>query len=277
MVADSGARVVIGDAVDGRRCCVLPSLACARPSGRRRAPRAQRRRPSLVVHGVAGEQGEIDWDDLASRGTGTVVTPADAERLAVLLYTSGTSRSPARRDAQPPCAAGQHRAGGGARAAPVMTATTSSSGCCRCSTSTGSTPCSVRCSPGAPGSCWCRASTPTRRCGSSPSTAVTNLPVAPPVVAAWAGRPDLPARLRARTADRLRRRSARPGARHALVTDAHRASRSSRATGSPRPPRSCRRRWPPALLAAAPRAADGVGVAVAGRGGEGGRRRTATR
>ena len=78
MLADSGAKVAIGDAT------TVAALRTALGAGP----------VDLVVQGAPLRPGEIGFDDLGRRGTGTVVTPADAERLAVLLYTSGTSGRP---------------------------------------------------------------------------------------------------------------------------------------------------------------------------------------
>jgi long-chain acyl-CoA synthetase len=78
MLADSGAKVAIGDAT------TVPALRAALATGP----------VELVVQGAPLHEGEIGFDELGRRGTGTVVTPADAERVAVLLYTSGTSGRP---------------------------------------------------------------------------------------------------------------------------------------------------------------------------------------
>ena len=62
-------------------------------------------------------EGELAFADLRADVVRPVPPLPDPEKLAALLYTSGTSRPAARGDAQPPGAAGQHRAGRGRRAA----------------------------------------------------------------------------------------------------------------------------------------------------------------
>ena len=50
--------------------------------------------PVTVVVGTAAEGGERSFDELMATRSGSVVTPLDPEALAVLLYTSGTSGRP---------------------------------------------------------------------------------------------------------------------------------------------------------------------------------------
>jgi long-chain acyl-CoA synthetase len=91
-VVDSGARVVVADTatVDLVRAAVGPRSA----GGGDDVPAAAQ----LVVQGPDPRPGELAWDDVAARGSGPlvspVVSPADAERLAVLVYPSGTGAPP---------------------------------------------------------------------------------------------------------------------------------------------------------------------------------------
>jgi len=94
MVADSGARVVVADAetIGSVRTAVAGVQDALEGAGDEL--RARNPVPALVVHGAQLQSGEIDWRDLATRGHSQVVSPHDRERLAVLLYTSGTSGRP---------------------------------------------------------------------------------------------------------------------------------------------------------------------------------------
>ena len=78
MLADSGARLVVGDATtaDALRTALADQG------------------PILVVDGTPAEPGERPYDELLAGGQARVVSPADPENLAVLLYTSGTSGQP---------------------------------------------------------------------------------------------------------------------------------------------------------------------------------------
>ena len=93
-LVDSGSRLVIADdsTVDTVRAAVS-GVAEALPDpepARRTAAGA----PGVVVTGVPAEAGERDFADLLDAGRSSVVTPPDRERLAALLYTSGTSGAP---------------------------------------------------------------------------------------------------------------------------------------------------------------------------------------
>ncbi|MDQ3664648.1 MAG: acyl--CoA ligase, partial [Actinomycetota bacterium] len=80
MLADSGARLVVGDSTtaDALRPAVADQITA----------------PALVVDGTPAEPGERPYDELLAGGRARVVSPADPENLAVLLYTSGTSGRP---------------------------------------------------------------------------------------------------------------------------------------------------------------------------------------
>lgn len=80
MLADSGARIVVADDV---------AVAAVRE-----AVTHLEHAPRVVVIGAAPASGESAYDDL--RATQSYASPAvtDSERLAVLLYTSGTSGKP---------------------------------------------------------------------------------------------------------------------------------------------------------------------------------------
>jgi long-chain acyl-CoA synthetase len=96
MLADSGARMVVADsatvssvraAVDG----LADALQAADDQRRTRT-----RVPLVVVDGVPVLPGERRFAELSesARGVGTVLSPVDPENLALLLYTSGTSGQP---------------------------------------------------------------------------------------------------------------------------------------------------------------------------------------
>jgi len=80
MLADSGARLVVGDSTtaDALRAAVAD----------------QETAPALAVDGAPAEPGERPYDELLAGGRARVVSPADPENLAALLYTSGTSGRP---------------------------------------------------------------------------------------------------------------------------------------------------------------------------------------
>ncbi len=271
MVADSGARVAMGDA--STVAVLRTAVAGVRDAleGADDALRARSVVPSLVVHGAAPEPGEMSWDDLATRGTGTVVTPADRERLAVLLYTSGTS-------GRPRGVMLSHRAllanieQVGALDPPVMTADDVVLGLLPLFHVYG-----LNAVLGQVLARGARLVLVPRFDADETLRAVaehqvTNLPLAPPVVAAWAGRPDLPARFEhvrlvvcrggsaRRRARRARHRGHRRPRRAGLRTDRDRAGGVVDAgLACPRRGRaeSGRRGW----------------LAAAGCRGEGGRRR----
>ncbi|CAN5760028.1 long-chain fatty acid--CoA ligase [soil metagenome] len=94
VLADSGARLAVGDAVSVAtlRSAVgglQDALESADEEVRRRSPV-----PVLAVEGVLPLPGEHAFADLAAAPGRPVVSPADRENLAVLLYTSGTSGRP---------------------------------------------------------------------------------------------------------------------------------------------------------------------------------------
>ena len=158
------------DALDGADEELAPRPPC-RASSRSAPPPApgERAYGDLLVAEPAGR-------DPAPR------RPGGAGRAALHQRHVGP---PARRDAQPPGAAGQHRAGRRGRAADDHTATTWCSACCRCSTSTGSTPCSARCCASGAGWCSVDGFDPEGSLDIIEDEAVTVVPVAPPVFAYW--------------------------------------------------------------------------------------------
>ena len=94
LLADCTARVVVADAstvttVRAVAAGLTEALVEADPELRRTAAA-----PRLVVVGVSTLPGETAYDDLVSSPAVAAPTPADPERLAVLLYTSGTSGRP---------------------------------------------------------------------------------------------------------------------------------------------------------------------------------------
>ena len=96
MVADCGARVVVGDAttITSVRAAVAglqDALEGAEEELRSRTPV-----PRIVVCGALPVPGETAYADLVAGGDppAAVAAPTDPESLAVLLYTSGTSGRP---------------------------------------------------------------------------------------------------------------------------------------------------------------------------------------
>jgi long-chain acyl-CoA synthetase len=94
MLADSGARVVVADeaTVTPVRQAVAgleDALAGADEDLRRRTPV-----PRVVVVSAPATAAETSYDDLLSLEGAPAPLPEDPERLAVLLYTSGTSGRP---------------------------------------------------------------------------------------------------------------------------------------------------------------------------------------
>lgn len=82
VLADSGARVCLADRT--ALWAVQAALAADRSAGPK---------PLLVTVGSPPAAGEIGYDDLPTEGS-RVLTPRDAEAIAVLLYTPGTSGRP---------------------------------------------------------------------------------------------------------------------------------------------------------------------------------------
>ncbi len=94
MLADSGSRLVVGDTgtVEALRTAVSgvqEAIEGSEPELRGRHPM-----PALAVDGVPPGPGERSYLELMAGGSGRVVSPVDRENLAVLLYTSGTSGRP---------------------------------------------------------------------------------------------------------------------------------------------------------------------------------------
>jgi long-chain acyl-CoA synthetase len=145
MIADSGSRVVIADAGTigaVRDACRLVRAARAGETDELDADLVERSHdPRVYVVGAEAAEGEQTYDALRAPAPVPVPPLPDPEKLACLLYTSGTASRP-------------H---GSTRRS--STATTSCSACCRCSTSTASTPCSAACSGTGPSSCSSTAST----------------------------------------------------------------------------------------------------------------------
>ena len=132
------------------------------------------------------------------------------EDLAVLMFTSGTSGRPRAAMLSHRALLDQPRAVPGPRAHPDGARTTSCSWCCRCSTSTGSTPGWAWWPPRRRRGVLVERFDPAGTLGWSAAEGVTNIPGAPPMYVAWAG------------ARRLRRRCAasgcwRPGRRSAAA------------------------------------------------------------
>ena len=158
MIADSGARVVVADADDRRR----------RARGGRRPGRAPLRRraddgadaarprvrPRVVVVGAEPSRASSRTTRCAAAAARPVPPLPDPEKLAVPALHQRYVGPAARRDAHPPGPARQHRAGRRGRAADDPRRRRGARACCRCSTSTASTPCSAACCASAPGWCW---------------------------------------------------------------------------------------------------------------------------
>lgn len=84
MLTDSVSRVVLADAAGGPQ--VREAVAAFGPDDKR---------PDLVVHGTDPLDGETGFDAFLSEASGTAsAAPADPESTAVILYTSGTSGRP---------------------------------------------------------------------------------------------------------------------------------------------------------------------------------------
>jgi long-chain acyl-CoA synthetase len=94
MLADSGALVVIGDETTAT---TVRSAVAGLEDALRGADDALRSRssiPRIVVAQTTPVDGELGFDALLTGDGRPVVSPADAEALALLLYTSGTSGRP---------------------------------------------------------------------------------------------------------------------------------------------------------------------------------------
>ena len=94
VLVDSGSRLVVTDAstvsdVRAAVAGVLDALGGATDEVRARSAPAQ-----IVVAGAGTQAGELSLDTLLAASGRAVVSPADVETLAALLYTSGTSGAP---------------------------------------------------------------------------------------------------------------------------------------------------------------------------------------
>lgn len=89
-LVDSNSRIVVADSVtvDTVRAAVAGVREAINDMGGSVAA------PTNVVAGVPSLAGETSFEELLNPGRTPVVTPHDRERLAVLLYTSGTSGAP---------------------------------------------------------------------------------------------------------------------------------------------------------------------------------------
>jgi long-chain acyl-CoA synthetase len=101
MVADSGARLVVADGLAvGPAREALALLERAREGAREGSGELDRdvlgraARPTLVVVGEEARAGEQTYAELRAAAPQPVVPLPDAERLAALMYTSGTSGRP---------------------------------------------------------------------------------------------------------------------------------------------------------------------------------------
>ncbi|HET9858594.1 MAG TPA: AMP-binding protein [Nocardioidaceae bacterium] len=94
MVADCGARVVVADPIT---VTSVRAAVAGLEDALQRADEELRSRtavPRIVVASAPTVPGETSYDDLLREGDADIPTPEDAEALAVLLYTSGTSGRP---------------------------------------------------------------------------------------------------------------------------------------------------------------------------------------
>ncbi len=196
MVADSGARVVVGDASTAPALRTAVEAVREAVEGAGESVRARAAAPTLVVHDAQeAQRGELRWEELASRGTSPVVSPSDRERLAVLLYTSGTS-------GHPRGAMLSHRAllanvaQVGALDPPAMTGDDVVLGLLPLFHVYGLNAVLGQVLATGAQLVLLERFEPEETLRVVAEHAVTNLPVAPPVVAAWAGRPDLADRMR---------------------------------------------------------------------------------
>jgi long-chain acyl-CoA synthetase len=100
MIADSGSRVVVADAdsvtqVRGAVAALDEAMAGDHPDGSIEADLFSRLvRPRLVVVGATLQPGERSYDHLRAERAHAVPPLQDPEKLAALLYTSGTSGRP---------------------------------------------------------------------------------------------------------------------------------------------------------------------------------------
>jgi long-chain acyl-CoA synthetase len=100
MIADSGARIVIADAdavseVRGAIAALDEAMAQDHPAGSIEADLFSRlAKPRVVVVGATLQPGERSYDHLRAERAHAVPPLQDPEKLAALLYTSGTSGRP---------------------------------------------------------------------------------------------------------------------------------------------------------------------------------------
>jgi long-chain acyl-CoA synthetase len=100
MIADSGSRVVVADAdsvtaVRGAVAALGEAMAIDRPAGSIEADLMSRLvRPRVVVVGATLQPDERSYDHLRAERAHAIPPLQDPEKLAALLYTSGTSGRP---------------------------------------------------------------------------------------------------------------------------------------------------------------------------------------
>ena len=94
MIADCGARTVICDRTTCTQVRAAVDGVADALEGADDDLRARTGVPRVVVSGALPLRGEVSYGDLAGTTAGSIPTPEDAEALAVLLYTSGTSGQP---------------------------------------------------------------------------------------------------------------------------------------------------------------------------------------
>ena len=94
MVADCGARVVVADPITVTSVRAAVAGLEDALQGADEELRSRTAVPRIVVVGAPTVPGETAYDDLLREGDVDIPTPEDAEALAVLLYTSGTSGRP---------------------------------------------------------------------------------------------------------------------------------------------------------------------------------------
>ncbi|MDQ3628665.1 MAG: AMP-binding protein [Actinomycetota bacterium] len=94
VLVDSGSRLVVtdGSTVSDVRAAVAGVLDAL--GGATDEVRARSTPPQVVVAGAGTQAGELHFDAVLAAPGRTVVSPADVETLAALLYTSGTSGAP---------------------------------------------------------------------------------------------------------------------------------------------------------------------------------------
>jgi long-chain acyl-CoA synthetase len=94
MVADCGARLVVADPLTVTTVRAAVAGLDDALQGADEELRSRAVVPRIVVARASTVPGETSYDDLLREGAAGIPTPEDAEGLAVLLYTSGTSGVP---------------------------------------------------------------------------------------------------------------------------------------------------------------------------------------